>query len=162
DFEGIAIHCSQADSAAGQLCGPEHGGKADVLPDEPGGYSGFNGLFGAAFANQVVDQAGGFQASRPDAAGAPGGLHDLAPTGDDLFDFAHPTNGAACSLAPDPAPCPTTKPLQNGTFNGFPAPAFSPSPAQSLGYVAAMQESGIPVTFAYIRDSHDDFDHSGA
>ncbi len=28
--------------------------------------------------------------------------------------------------------------------------------AQTLGYVAAMQEHGIPVTFAYISDAHDD------
>ncbi len=162
DFEGIAIHCSQADSAAGQLCGPEHGGKADVLPDEPGGYNGFNGLFGGAFANQVVDQPGGFQASTQDAAGAAVGFNDVAPAVNDVFDFSHTANQATCSLAPDPGPCPPTKALQNGTFNGFPAPAFSPSPAQSLGYVAAMQESGVPVTFAYIRDSHDDFDHNGA
>jgi hypothetical protein len=30
------------------------------------------------------------------------------------------------------------------------------SAAQSLGYVAAMQEHGVPVTFAYISDAHDD------
>jgi hypothetical protein len=33
------------------------------------------------------------------------------------------------------------------------------SAAQTLGYVAAMQEHGVPVTFAYISDAHDD--HSG-
>jgi hypothetical protein len=30
------------------------------------------------------------------------------------------------------------------------------SAAQTLGYVAAMQEHGIPITFAYISDAHDD------
>src|SRR5436190_3433772 len=30
---------------------------------------------------------------------------------------------------------------------------------QAPGYVAAMQEAGIPVTFAYIRDAHDDFEN---
>lgn len=30
------------------------------------------------------------------------------------------------------------------------------SAAQTLGYVAAMQEHGIPVTYAYISDAHDD------
>jgi hypothetical protein len=30
------------------------------------------------------------------------------------------------------------------------------SAAQSLGYVAAMQEHGVPITFAYISDAHDD------
>jgi hypothetical protein len=39
DFEGIAIHCS----ASSPLC---KNGKPDVLTDEPGGYLGFNALFG--------------------------------------------------------------------------------------------------------------------
>lgn len=39
--------------------------------------------------------------------------------------------------------------------NGF--PGFGGiSAAQTLGYVAAMQEHGIPVTYAYISDAHDD------
>ncbi len=32
---------------------------------------------------------------------------------------------------------------------------FDPTAAQALGYVAQMQESGVPVTFAYIADAHD-------
>src|SRR5262249_44820470 len=35
-------------------------------------------------------------------------------------------------------------------------PGFDPTASQSLGYVAAMQEAGIPVTYAYIADAHDD------
>ena len=34
-------------------------------------------------------------------------------------------------------------------------PGFSPTPAQSLAYVADMQESGIPVTYGYISDMHE-------
>jgi len=34
-------------------------------------------------------------------------------------------------------------------------PGFSPTASQSLGYVAAMQEHGVPVTYAYIADAHD-------
>ena len=67
DFEGIAIHCGAADSVDGQLCGTSHGGRADQLPDEPGGYAGFKALFGAVNANQVVKQPGGFQSSTQDA-----------------------------------------------------------------------------------------------
>jgi hypothetical protein len=40
DFEGIAVHCAKNSSICGQS------GKADLLPDEPGGYVGFNALFG--------------------------------------------------------------------------------------------------------------------
>jgi hypothetical protein len=39
DFEGIAIHCAQGSP----ICA---NGRPDVLADEPGGYTGFNALFG--------------------------------------------------------------------------------------------------------------------
>ena len=34
-------------------------------------------------------------------------------------------------------------------------PGFDGVPAKVLGYVAQMQEAGVPVTFAYISDAHD-------
>ncbi|HET7027835.1 MAG TPA: hypothetical protein VFI28_09100 [Candidatus Limnocylindrales bacterium] len=40
DFVGFAIHCAQGSTAC-------TGGQADVLPDEPGGYGGYKGMFGA-------------------------------------------------------------------------------------------------------------------
>ena len=42
DFVGIAVHCAAADT----LCSSANNGKPDALPDEPGGYSGYQGLFG--------------------------------------------------------------------------------------------------------------------
>src|SRR6266699_6120014 len=42
DFVGIGIHCA----AGNVLCSTTNNGKADVLPDEPGGYPGYMGLFG--------------------------------------------------------------------------------------------------------------------
>jgi hypothetical protein len=42
DFIGVAIHCAKGAA----LCAPANNGVADVLPQEPGGYHGFNGLFG--------------------------------------------------------------------------------------------------------------------
>ncbi|MGZ4394078.1 MAG: hypothetical protein ACXVZ2_01785 [Gaiellaceae bacterium] len=47
DFVGFAIHC--ASGAA--LCAS---GQADSLPAEPGGYTGFNGLFGAQAIDPVL------------------------------------------------------------------------------------------------------------
>ena len=44
DFVGIAVHCAQGSARCAS-------GVADKLPGEPGGYTGFNGLFGA----QTVD-----------------------------------------------------------------------------------------------------------
>jgi hypothetical protein len=112
DIEGIAIHCGQGDP----LCANATGGVPDVLPQEPGGYSGYSALFGHKFVAPVIS---------PD-----GPLLDL--DGNVIQD--------------------------SSGHVGF--PGFGPiSAAQSLGYVAAMQEHGVPVTFAYIADAHDD--HSG-
>ncbi|HYL06722.1 MAG TPA: hypothetical protein VE075_11820 [Thermoanaerobaculia bacterium] len=47
DFVGFAIHCAQGSS----LCAAGH---ADLLPDEPGGYSGYQGLFGAQEIDPVL------------------------------------------------------------------------------------------------------------
>ena len=47
DFVGIALHCAQGSP----LCS---GGQADLLPDEPQGYAGFNGLFGAKSVNPLL------------------------------------------------------------------------------------------------------------
>ena len=38
---------------------------------------------------------------------------------------------------------------------------FDPLATQSLGYIAAMQEAGIPITYAYIADAHDDHGPNG-
>jgi len=106
DFVGIAVHCAAGDAT----CSASNGGVADVLPDEPGGYAGYNGLFGHKFVAPVI---------------APSGLADLD---------GHPITG----------------------FPGF----GGISASQALGYVAAMQEHGIPVTFAYISDAHGN--HTGS
>ena len=42
DFEGIVIHCAKGSP----LCGGSKHAAADKLPDEPGGYNGFQALFG--------------------------------------------------------------------------------------------------------------------
>jgi hypothetical protein len=52
DFVGIGVHCAQGSA----LCSTANHGQADNLADEPNGYSGFNGLFGAKY----VDPAIGF------------------------------------------------------------------------------------------------------
>ncbi|HEX7837431.1 MAG TPA: hypothetical protein VF469_08210 [Kofleriaceae bacterium] len=109
DFEGIAVHCA----AGHDVCSAANGGKPDLLPDEPGGYLGFDALYGHKFVAPVI------------SPGAP--LLDL--------DGVEITDGRG-----------------NVGFPGF----SGISAAQSLAYVAAMQEHGVPVTFAYISDAHDD------
>jgi outer membrane murein-binding lipoprotein Lpp len=109
DFVGIAIHCG----AGGGICAGNSHARPDLLPDEPGGYAGFQGLFGAKYVNPAI--TGG------DAA-----VDDLDghPVGDQ---FSQPG------------------------FPGFDGLFAS----TTLGYIAQMQESGIPVTFGYISDAHD-------
>ena len=54
DFVGIGVHCAQSSS----ICAASTHAKADLLPDEPGGYSNFNGLFGAKYVNPVIKPSG--------------------------------------------------------------------------------------------------------
>ena len=49
DFVGIGVHCAQDSS----LCSTPTR-QPDLLPDEPGGYSGYNGLFGAKYVDPVI------------------------------------------------------------------------------------------------------------
>jgi hypothetical protein len=105
DFEGIAIHCA----AEGSMCSQSRGGVPDLLPDEPGGYTGFRARFGHQFAASIigrsgppVDLDGKVIADREGRAGLPG-------------------SGAI-------------------------------TVSQSLGYVAAMQEHGVAVTFVRVPD----------
>ena len=115
DFVGIAIHC-----ATGGICSGASGTRPDLLPDEAGGYNGYQALFGAKY----VDPA----------------IADGSPAVNDI-------NGN-----------PITDPRGNPGFPGFDAM----SAASTLGYVAQMQEAGIPVTYAYISDVHDNHAGGGA
>src|SRR5437667_7361000 len=55
DFVGIGIHCAQGSA----VCSQSTHARPDLLPDEPGDYRYFNGLFGAKYVNLVT------QPSRP-------------------------------------------------------------------------------------------------
>ena len=177
DFEGIAVHCAAADSGASGLCSSADGGEPDQLPSEPGSYTGYSGLFGAAAVNQVVSQPGSFVPSTVDdgvtgnIGVGPIGLTgyagpafaDVAPPVDDVYNYTAPgcqyCAGATGLIGTTGLTGPiTTSPIADSTGdNGF--PGFSPTAAQALGYVASMQESGIPITMAYIADAHDDALH---
>ena len=112
DFVGIAVHCA----ASSSRCSEAKHGKPDLLPDEPGGYAGFNGLFGAKY---VAPQIGG------------------------------PVRNLDGTVIKD-----ATNHVGFPGFDGM-------FPRNSLAYVAEMQEAGIPVTYAYISDAHDNHGVSG-
>jgi hypothetical protein len=115
DFVGMAIHCAKG----GGVCSGNANAKPDVLPDEPGGYSGYLGLFGTKYVNPFL--TGG------------------SPTFNNL-------NGQ-----------PITDPFGQPGFPGFDG-LFATT---TLSYIAAMQEHGIPVTFGYISDAHDNHGSTG-
>src|SRR5260221_5587377 len=54
DFVGIGVHCAQGST----LCAASSRARPDLLPDEPGGYSGFSGLFGAKYVNPLIKPSG--------------------------------------------------------------------------------------------------------
>ncbi len=54
DFIGMSIHCAQGSA----ICSGANGGVADLLPDEPGGYAGYNGLFGHKFIAPYIADGG--------------------------------------------------------------------------------------------------------
>jgi hypothetical protein len=115
DFVGLAIHCAQGSA----MCAAGH---PDLLPSEPGGYTGFNGMFGAKEIDPI--------------------------------------------LTGQPATVPLTSMLGNAITDQFGQPGFPGFDGMwaevSLRYVASMQEAGIPVTYAYISDAHDNHGVAGA
>ena len=51
DFVGIAIHCAQASTSK---CSGNVNARPDTLPQEPGGYNGFQALFGAKYVDPAI------------------------------------------------------------------------------------------------------------
>ncbi len=66
DFEGIAVHCAQ--NSAVCAANAAHA-STDLLPDEPGGYTGFQALYGSKYTVPAI--TGGQQTSLNDLEGAP-------------------------------------------------------------------------------------------
>jgi len=110
DFVGIAVHCAQTSSS---VCNGNSNAKPDLLPDEPGGYSGFNALFGTKYVDPAIN------------------------------------HGNACVDATDGQA--VTDPIGVCGFPGFDGMLAK----NTLGYIAQMQEAGVPVTYGYISDAHD-------
>ncbi len=134
DYIGVAVHCAHgaatcADATAvkyGQTT-PSPSARPDLLPTEPGGYSGYQALFGARYVAPVL------------GAGTPNVTHAGYPVTD--------SNGDLTDLSGTPIT------NQYSHTAGF--PGFSPTASQTLAYLADMQESGIPVTYGYISDIHE-------
>jgi hypothetical protein len=114
DFVGIAVHCAKRAS----MCTTANHGRPDVLPDEPGGYDGYQALFGHKYVAPQITS------TLP--------LKDL--DGNVVQDAAGHVG-----------------------FPGF----DGMFPSVTLSYIAQMQEHGVPVTFGYLSDAHDDHGVAG-
>jgi predicted transcriptional regulator len=134
DYIGVAVHCAQGDTVCANAHAVKYGqsmasptASLDLLPTEPGGYNGYQALFGARY---VSPQLG---------AGTPNVSHNgyaVTDAAGNLVDL----NGSEIK---EP-------------FSGRPGfPGFSPVATQSLAYLADMQEAGVPITYGYISDLHE-------
>jgi len=135
DYIGLAVHCAQgsafcanAEAVKYGQTAPSHTAVPDVLPDEPGGYTGYQALFGHKY---IAPQLG---AGTPDVThdgyqvtNATGNLVDL---NGNQIDGAYLTN-----------------------YPGFPGYS-NINASQALAYGADMLESGVPVVNMYMADLH--------
>ncbi|HLX34981.1 MAG TPA: hypothetical protein VKR30_07000 [Candidatus Limnocylindrales bacterium] len=55
DYVGIGVHCAQGTSS---ICNGQANAKSDLLPDEPGGYSGYSALMGAKYVDPLIFSGG--------------------------------------------------------------------------------------------------------
>jgi hypothetical protein len=134
DYIGEAVHCAQSDAICANAQAVKFGQTTpsptaveDSLPTEPGGYNGFQALFGAKY---IAPQLG---------AGTPNlfhGIYRVTNAAGNLVDLDGNEIQEAFSHKPG--------------FTGF-----NPTATQSLAYLADMQEAGIPVTYGYISDLHE-------
>jgi hypothetical protein len=134
DYIGVAVHCGKGNAFCADAKGVKFGQTSasptaapDVLPDEPGGYNGFQALFGHRY---VAPQLG---------AGTPNVSHNgfqVTNTAGNLVD----ENGNQI----------------NGAFTTSPGfPGFGPiNASQTLAYMADSLEAGLPVVNGYIADIH--------
>jgi hypothetical protein len=122
DFVGLAIHCAKTSKS---ICAGNPKARPDFLPDEPGGYTGFQGLFGAKYVNPAICTVSTSNCTNATVNGQTG-LKKLDGT-----------------LIADQ--------FNQPGFPGFDGLFAS----TTLSYIAQMQEAGIPITFGYISDAHD-------
>jgi hypothetical protein len=142
DYLGVAVHCAQGNAFCSSATGVKYGqttptptAVADVLPDEPGGYTGFQALFGHRY---VAPQLG---------AGTPNltrnGYQVTNAAGNLVDENGNQINGAFLTNHP-----------------GF--PGFGEiNASQTLAYMADALEANVPVVNGYISDIHGNEDIPG-
>jgi hypothetical protein len=135
DYVGVAVHCAKGSSFCASATGVKYGqptasstASADLLPDEPGGYTGYQALFGHKYlAPQLGAGTANLSRNGHEVTNAAGNLVDL--NGNEI-DGQYLTN-----------------------YPGFPGYGGI-NASQSLAYASDMLESGVPVVDMYISDLH--------
>ncbi len=135
DYVGLGVHCAKGNDVCADATGVKFGETSatptaapDVLPNEPGGYNGYQALFGSRYVAPLL------------GAGTPNLTHDGVPV----------TNAAGnlTDLFGNEIDNPFASPVAG--FPGF----GDINAAQSLSYAAGMLEHGIPVVNLYMADLH--------
>jgi hypothetical protein len=135
DYSGIAVHCANGNSFCADAAAVKFGqtnaspsAVPDALPNEPGGYHGFQALFGHRY---VAPQLGAGTASL-----SHNGFSVTNAAGNLVDENGNEIDGAFLTAHP-----------------GF--PGFGPiNASQTLAYAADMLEKGVPVVNGYIADIH--------
>ncbi len=128
DFEGIALHCAPGSAVCAAAAGVSKV-SPDLLPDEPGGYTGYQGIFGHRYVVPALMQVLG---KAPNTV-----LNDL--DGSEIGYLTVTSSGTT-----------PVSSLQAG-FPGY----DGMFPAVTLSYAATMLEAGVPVVYGYFADAHD-------
>ena len=140
DYIGLAVHCAQGSALCANAEAVKYGqttashtAVADLLPSEPAGYSGYQAVFGHKYLQPIL-------------AGAANSGDNRTFSNGDSFPVVDPA-GNLTDLGGTEI---------DGQYTHTPGfPGFGPiTAAQSLAYAADMQESGVPITYAYISDVH--------
>ena len=141
-MSGLGVHCAKgaafcanAEAAKFGQTTPSHTAVADLLPDEPGGYNGYQALFGAKY---IAPELG---AGTPNLSSQ--GVPVTNAAGNLTDEFGNEIDGAYLTDYP-----------------GFPGYGDI-NAAQSLSYAADMLEHGIQVVNMYMGDIHGNEDIPG-
>jgi hypothetical protein len=135
DYVGLAVHCAKGNALCANAeavkygqTSPSHTAVPDALPSEPGGYTGYQALFGHKYiAPELGAGTPNLTENGYQVTNAAGNLVDL--NGNQI-------NGAFLANHP-----------------GF--PGFGPiNASQTLAYMADLLEKGVPVVNGYIADIH--------
>jgi hypothetical protein len=146
DYVGVGVHCAQAASFCADAeavkygeSAPSHTAVTDSLPDEPGGYTGYQALFGHKYLTSQLSAAANSGGDRT----VNGHSYPVLDAQGNLTDLNGVTMRGNFKT-----------PAVNAFTPGF--PGFGPvSAAQTLAYTADMLETGVPVVYGYISDAHE-------